>query len=272
MKTIKKLSIAGVFLGSLMTFQSVNAAYSWTYSGGNGMTCPATGCVESSTMGAKTIDSTATGWYSDTTAGATIQQANKLRVWDGLAVEATPNDTQVPQHATDNNTWYDSVLFDFGSDKVALDQIVMGWREDSDFSLLRYTGNDTPVIAGQSYSDLNTTGGWELVDNYFYGGNTRTGNDLTFNVNPDNKSSSYWLVAALNPAYFNNSNYIGNDYFKIKTLSGAYDDTCTVNCNPPCQGGNCGQVPAPGSMALLLLGLPLLRIARNKVKAEKLAA
>lgn len=250
----KNLGLIGILWGALAVIPSANAAYSWTFSGGSGLTCPTAGCVESSTVGGKTITNTATGWYSNTGTGSSIQKANKLRVWDGLAVEATSSDTNVPQHATDNNVWYDSVLFDFGSDKVELDQIVMGWHEDSDFSLLRYTGNDTPALTGQSYSDLNTTGGWELVSNYFYGSNVRTGNDITFDVNAANKSSSYWLVAALNPAYFGNSNYIGNDYFKVKTLSGAFDNTCTSNCN---------QVPAPGSLALLFLGLPLLRVARN---------
>ncbi len=260
MKTIKRFSIAGLLLGVLMGAQTANAAYdySWTFTSNGSSVCPDTGCVESSTIGSKTIDATATGWYSELDMNATIQKANRLRVWDGLGVEATVDDTAVPQHATDNSTWYDSVLFDFGNDKIALNEIVMGWRQDSDFSLLRYTGNDTPLLTGQSYSDLNTTGGWELVDNYFYSGNTQTSADLSFDVNPDNKSSSYWLVAALNPAYFNNSNFIGNDYFKIKTLNGALDDTCTLNCNPT------GQVPAPGALALLLLGLPLLRIARGR--------
>ncbi len=269
MQTMKKTSIVGVFLGSLMMAQAASAAYTynWTFSGGGGLTCPTTGCVESSTKGSKTISTTATGWYSEMGANATIQQAYKLRMWDGLAVEATKDDHGVPQHATDNSTWYDSVLFDFGGDKVALNQIKMGWTKDADFSLLRYTKNDTPDLTNQSYSALNTTGGWELVDNYLYSynSNKNPGTDVLFDVNPDNKSSSYWLVAALNPAYFSNSNYIGNDYFKIKTLSGEFDDSCTTNCGPV-------QVSAPGSLVLLLLGLPLLRVARNQFKMEKLAA
>jgi len=263
----KKLSLIGLILGSLVTFQNANAAYSWTFSGGGGAACPAAGCTESSTSGTKTITSTATGWYSETTAGASIQTAEALRVWDGLAVQATTSDVNVPEHATDNNNWYDSVLFDFGDDKVELDQIIMGWRQDSDFSLLRYTGNDTPDLTNQSYSDLNTTGGWDLVGNYFYGGSAQTSADLTFNVNEDNKSSSYWLVAALNPAYFNNSNYIGNDFFKVKTLNGVLD-TSSGGCT-----SNCGTVPAPGGLALLLLGLPLLvRFAPNNNHTNKLAA
>lgn len=231
MQTIKKIGFFGVLLGALFSMQSANAAYnySWTYTG-NGSTCPTTGCVESSTVNGKTIDATATGWYSETAANASIQAAESLRVWDGLAVQATSADTGVPQHATDNNGWYDSVLFDFGNDKVALEQIVMGWYQDTDFSLLRYAGNDTPVIEGKSYTDLNTSDGWELVDNYFRSGNSQSSVDLTFDVNADKKSSSYWLVAALNPAYFNNSNYIGNDYFKLKTLRGTLDTTCTSNC------------------------------------------
>lgn len=253
----KNLGLIGILLGALLAIPNAHAAYSWTFTGSGG-TCPTAGCVKSSTVGGKTITNTATGWYSNTGSNSSIQKANKLRVWDGLAVEATSSDTGTPQHATDNNTWYDSVLFDFGSDKVALDQIVMGWREDSDFSLLRYTGNDTPVLAGKSYSDLNITGGWELVSNYFYSGNTRTSADLTFDVNADNKSSSYWLVAALNPAYFSNSNYIGNDYFKVKTLSGDFDNTCTPNCNPP------GQVPEPATLMLLGFGLPLLLRRRTR--------
>jgi len=244
MKLIKTISFVTISLSSAFVANSAIAGYSWTYTG-SGETCPIGGCVESDTFAGKTVTSTATGWYSETTSGASMQEANKLRVWDGLSVEATTADTGTPNHATDNNGWYDSVLFDFGGDSVELDQVVMGWHQDTDFSLLRYTGNDTPALTGNSYSDLTATEGWELVSNYFCScSNSSSGSDISFNVNADNKSSSYWLVAAINPAYFGNNNYIGNDYFKIKTLAGSYVEP-TV---PPTA------VSAPATGFLLLLG------------------
>ena len=261
MKLIRTASIFAIALGSALVANSSFAGYSWTFTG-NGNTCPTTGCAESDTFSGKTITSTATGWYSETTSSAPIQQAAALREWDGLGVQANSNDTGSPNHATDNNGFYDSVLFDFGGESVELDQVVMGWHQDGDFSLLRYTGNSTPVLTGNSYSDLTATEGWELVGNYFCGCGSSTNVDYTFDVNSQNKSSSYWLVAAINPAYFSNTNYIGNDYFKIKTVAGTHTPSV-----PPTQ------VSAPATLALMLLGGMLLwSNNRTNVRPVRFAA
>jgi len=263
MKIIKTLGTLTLLFGSAIASSSAVAGFSWTYTG-NGTECPTGGCVEVDSDAGKTITSTATGWYSETTSGAAIQQARKLREWDGLGVEATSGDTSSPEHATDNNTWYDSVLFDFGGDSVELDQITMGWHTDSDFSLLRYTGNDTPTLAGNSYSDLTLTKGWELISNYFCScGGGSTGADMTFNVNAENKSSSYWLVAAINPSYYSDTRYIGNDHFKIKRLAGLYDAPPDT---PP------GTVPTPATWLLMLAGAAALTASRRKGQKETATA
>lgn len=224
----KILSTLLLLLCTLSVSNVATAAYVWTFDSDNapyfsGYVCPGGVCSQTDSDGGTSITATATGWYSETAANAAISQANRLRIWDGLSVEATSADTGTPQHATDNEDWYDSVLFDFGGASVELDQVTMGWHTDTDFSLLRYTGNGTPTLAGNSYSSLTATQGWELVANYFCNcSNSASGSDITFNVNSGDESSGFWLIAALNPSYFNDSRYIGNDHFKIKTLSGVH--------------------------------------------------
>lgn len=241
MKLGKIVVIVVIGMSSLFVTNPVFANYIWSYTAG-GATCPQTGCVESDTFENKTITSTATGWFSEMASDSPLAQAAALRVWDGLGVKATNADSGVPNHATDNNGWYDSILFDFGGDSVELDQVIMGWHRDTDFSLLMYAGEDSPELFGNSYTDLIMTGGWELISNYYCNdcGNFNSGSDIIFDVNVDNKNSSYWLIAALNPAYETQFFDGGNDYFKVKALVGEYVEYTEVS--------------VPGTVMLMLLG------------------
>lgn len=233
------------------------AAFSWTFTG-SGAACPSGECVESSNFNGDVVTATATGWTtSSSSIGSSLTNANSLREWDGLSVQSTSGETGTPQHATDNNGYYESVLFAFSQD-IVLTDITMGWHYDADFSLLRYAGAGTPTLSGDTYSGLTSSGSWELIDNYLYSGcgSSCSNTDIdvssdydTAPLNPSSKSSSYWLVAALNGAYFGNSGYIGNDYFKIKNIAGSCANN---NCDKP---NTPGSVSEPATWAIMSLGI-----------------
>lgn len=267
MKQITRTSLlSGAGLLALALSAPSQAALSWTFNSSSSCQAASVGntCTQSSITGTTTITATATAWSTSTTSiGSTLEQAT-LRRWDGLAVNSVGESNTVPQHATDNNGKFESILYSFDK-SIALTNVTMGWHYDADFSLLRYAGVGTPTLAGNTYSDLTSGGGWELVDNYYYSGceSSCSGTDKNVNsnydngpLNPGNATSSYWLIAALNSAYnTRSSGYVGNDYFKVKNLAGIYTA-------PP---GN--SVPEPASMALMSIGFAAFGFTRRRKKA-----
>lgn len=257
MNRMRKNSIFLACSLALTAFTSPTwAAFSWSFIG-SGNPCANTGCVEDSTFNGDTVTATATGWTTTTTnVNSALTSAYQLKEWDGLSVLSSNLETSPPQHATDNNGQLESVMFAFSQD-IVLNDITMGWHYDADFSLLRYIGAGTPTLTGDNYSNLTSSGSWELIDNYLYGGcqSNCSGSDKSVStdysnapLNPNNKSSSYWLVAALNGAYFGDSGYIGNDYFKIKNLAGSCFNN---NCGPNVPSG----ISEPTTLALMSFGI-----------------
>ncbi len=274
-QSILKYSVAGIF--TLLVATPAHANFSWTFdSNPEQGVCQAASvgnnCTQSSTDDGKTINVTATGWASSlaNSIDSSLEKAT-LKRWDGLAVNSVGESTDAPQHATDNNGKLEAILYDFGSDAVTLSTVTVGWHTDADFSLLRYTGNGSANIEGKTFNNL-TTNGWELVGNYTCGSdpacsNTSTSTDRTAVIDgtggdyqgpldryqankplASDLSSSYWLITALNGAFWDNpgsSNYIGNDYFKVKTLTGTHT---------PGQPDT-GSVPEPSGILLVMTGL-----------------
>lgn len=215
-----------------------------------------------------TGDLTATAWSTgktDFSSGSTFAAA-QLRNWGlyGWGVIADPSgtgsesDTTGP-HAMDNKYGTDMMLLTF-DEAVALNSVTIGWNgtdnpttitsgstsyryNDSDISVLRYTGSAAPDITGKTVATL-LSDGWSLLGNYANVGGLAD-NTVSFNT-VNAVSSTWWLVSAYNSNFGTGGDTSGlngsNDAVKLLQVAG--------NVQPP---GN--QTPEPGSLALLGAGL-----------------
>lgn len=112
----------------------------------------------------------------------------------GNAIEGGTNATD-PNHTMDNEgTGSDLLLLNFLTGSHNLRSVSLGYVDgDSDFQLLRWTGIAAPTVAGQTITQLFSSG-WQLV------GSTNGGSAAASytNVNAGNLSSQYWIIAAYN--------------------------------------------------------------------------
>ena len=201
----------------------------------------------------QTIQSATSTWYSG--GGWGIRNADACS--SNCVSDYDLNEGIDPEHSVDNNGRFDMMLLSFTA-AVDLDQVKMGWTSnDSDITVMAYTGlapfSAATSLVGLTYTQL-LSNGWTAIGNYYNVGTTAT------NVNPLNKTSSYWLVGAYNPlAYFGST---GSGTTTYKTYDGSYDyvkleKAFTSPSAPPDT-----KVPEPGTLALFgaaLLGMIGLR-------------
>ncbi|MBT3067058.1 exosortase-dependent surface protein XDP1 [Rhodoferax sp. U11-2br] len=268
MKTVvlKKI-VQALTLASAAAFgSSAFAGATWLFGDNNPTNeCNATeaagGCAAQagSTAGSPGVKVSA---YSTTGTSGTFAAAT-LTSWDGgLGVQAngSVSDSGTPQHAIDNNGYTDMILLNFGSAKIDLDSIKIGWNNngDADISVFRYVGTSaSPTPAGLSVTNMSS-GGWELVGNYA---------DLSTSgargVNSTNTSSSWWLISAYSEGFGSSKETAGgtlgsgNDYFKVLSVAG------NVVAPPPPS-----KIPEPGSLALMGVAMAgFVATRRRKSKA-----
>ncbi len=171
-----------------------------------------------------------------------------------LGVVNQDEGTGSPDHAVDSYTndsdgEYDMLLLEFDT-AVNLTDINLNWARDggvsnrADVSILAWNGVGDDTLAGETWGSVLTGsgGGFNVVDNY---NNVPLG---YYAVNSGDVVSTQWLVGVYNPVFGGNLSDHG-DAFKLSAVKTYTDDTPP----PPTD------VPVPGSVPLLLLGLYAMR-------------
>lgn len=179
-----------------------------------------------------------------------------LGIKNNDAYSGDTNEGKSPEHSIDNEQRYDMALLTF-SELVKLTDLKLGWTtNDSDITVMAYTGSIPPTLTGKKYSELVDIG-WKSIGNYYNVGTA------TKSINPDSVFSSYWLIGAYNPLAIKNNDQQRDssfDYIKLASVSGC--SAKELGCTPPSN-----DAPEPGSMALFGLGLLGLVFQRKRTAA-----
>ncbi|MEZ5501269.1 MAG: exosortase-dependent surface protein XDP1 [Halioglobus sp.] len=203
---------------------------------------------------------TVTGWSdtNDISGDDTIETA-KL-IWAqtaALGVQNRDETTTSPNHSIDSvssdpDGEFDMLLLEFDT-AVSLSGIDLAWAlggnavDTVDVSILAWDGAGSATLLGSTWANVLDTngGGYDSVGNYSNVGLSY------YTVNPANIESTKWLIGVYNPV-FGVGGDAGDDGMKLASIT-----TSTPNPDEPP-----GEVPVPGTVALVLAGLLALRARR----------
>jgi len=159
------------------------------------------------------------------------------------------------QHAIDNVSSYESMLFSFGS-SVALNSVSVGFTgSDADATVFVYNGAGDPTasIAGKTYAQLLSSG-WVLAGNVL---NMHSGSNSFTNTSAVS-SSKYWMVGAFMSSTGGVNNVANDSTTDSFKLTGLGVSTVTTGQS----------VPEPDSVALFGIAALGLFLARRKARAK----
>ncbi|NTV71917.1 MAG: PEP-CTERM sorting domain-containing protein [Azonexaceae bacterium] len=250
MKNVKKVLVLCVSLALSGVATATTTWTSWTLGTGS----VAGGGSASATGTATTV--TAQGW-ANTAGSSNTLELQTLTSWPGLGIVnkddlgttgADSGDSSEPWHAIDNNVRQEMVLLSFVGGAVNLQSAGFSYigtskGYDAGYTVLAYTGSDAPTLSGlSSWSSLPSS--WITIASV----GTSSSYAPTF---ANNTYSSYWLIGASLSGTSGN-----NDAFKLASVGGCATANTGVAQSTQCGGGgNSNNVPEPGSLALLGLGL-----------------
>lgn len=158
-------------------------------------------------------------------------------------------------HQIDNGGVKEFVMFDFGSQEFSLDSFNIGFTDsnyDSDVTILAYQGDAAPAnLSSLNLSSLSANG-WSVISHH---SNPGLGYEAA-NSNLNNVYSSYWIIGAYMSGVGSGGDTISDtvwDDLKLAGIAGSVKPKTP----PPT-----GEVPLPGTLALMAAGL--LLVARRR--------